>query len=161
MSVLGFEVTNCEEFCDSPVTGSSLPLRCTKQSVIIKFLFFLFYNGVLWALGHVGHSFSRDDIFFFDIGDLKRNKKMKVRNTLLELYSPNQVFQGNSDQTSVVTEMFHSRVLAKFIKISPTDWHNHISMRFELLGCPGMLLYNEYYSVIGPFTNIGIKKGGA
>ena len=52
-----------------------------------------------------------------------------------------QVFKGNTNQNTIVAGWFPSRVLATFIRIRPTEWHNGICMRFELLGvgCPGMI----------------------
>ena len=50
-----------------------------------------------------------------------------------------QVFVGNTDTDTVVTAMFPRRVRATFIRIKPTKWHEHRSIRFELLGCEGML----------------------
>ncbi|XP_033109082.1 SCO-spondin-like [Anneissia japonica] len=46
------------------------------------------------------------------------------------------VFTGNSDQNTAVTNMFHTGVFARYIRIHPTDWNEHISLRFEVLGCP-------------------------
>ncbi|XP_072045785.1 uncharacterized protein [Amphiura filiformis] len=44
-------------------------------------------------------------------------------------------FDGNTDQETVVTNFFKTPVTARYIRIRPTEWNNHISMRFELLGC--------------------------
>ena len=33
--------------------------------------------------------------------------------------------------------MFSSPVRARFVRLLPTEWNNHISMRFEVLGCDG------------------------
>ena len=41
---------------------------------------------------------------------------------------------------TVVTGMFPSRVLATFIRIRPLGCFGNCCMRFELIGCPGMLL---------------------
>ncbi|XP_048775202.2 uncharacterized protein LOC125679781 [Ostrea edulis] len=45
-------------------------------------------------------------------------------------------FNGNSDQESEVTHMFGCSIIAKYLRIRPVDWKNHITMRFEVLGCP-------------------------
>ncbi|XP_072035554.1 uncharacterized protein [Amphiura filiformis] len=45
------------------------------------------------------------------------------------------IFDGNTDRTTVVTNLFLVPVIASFIRIIPTEWNGHISMRFELLGC--------------------------
>ncbi|XP_072039794.1 uncharacterized protein [Amphiura filiformis] len=45
------------------------------------------------------------------------------------------IFDGNTDQTTVVTNLFPTLVEARFIRIQPTAWNVHISLRFEVLGC--------------------------
>ncbi|XP_072028746.1 uncharacterized protein [Amphiura filiformis] len=47
----------------------------------------------------------------------------------------NQTFVGNTDQNTVVTNLFSTPVEARFIRILPTAWHEHISFRFEVVGC--------------------------
>ncbi|XP_033111516.1 lactadherin-like [Anneissia japonica] len=57
-------------------------------------------------------------------------------------------FDGNSDQDTTVTNIFYTHVYAQFIRIHPISWHNHISLRFEVLGCqvwPGNRLHSTYY----------------
>ncbi|XP_033109290.1 lactadherin-like [Anneissia japonica] len=44
-------------------------------------------------------------------------------------------FVGNSDEDTTVTNIFPDPVYAKFVRIHPTNWHNWISLRFEVLGC--------------------------
>ncbi|XP_072029250.1 uncharacterized protein [Amphiura filiformis] len=46
-------------------------------------------------------------------------------------------FIGNYDRDTPVTNMFDSPILARFVRIRPTEWNSHISMRLELLGCQG------------------------
>ncbi|XP_072041633.1 EGF-like repeat and discoidin I-like domain-containing protein 3 [Amphiura filiformis] len=45
------------------------------------------------------------------------------------------VFDGNTDQNTVVTKLFPTPVKTSYIRIIPTAWNGHISLRFELLGC--------------------------
>ncbi|XP_072017483.1 uncharacterized protein, partial [Amphiura filiformis] len=45
------------------------------------------------------------------------------------------VFDGNSDRDTAVTKLFPSAVQATMIKIRPIEWHNYVSMRFDLIGC--------------------------
>ncbi|XP_072017259.1 lactadherin-like [Amphiura filiformis] len=45
------------------------------------------------------------------------------------------VFDGNTDPNTVITRLFPSRVRATVIRIQPSDWHNRICMRLDLLGC--------------------------
>ncbi|XP_072020462.1 uncharacterized protein [Amphiura filiformis] len=55
--------------------------------------------------------------------------------TFVQQANGESIFDGNTDQTTVVTNLFHTPVTASYIRILPTEWNNHISMRFELLGC--------------------------
>ncbi|XP_072033081.1 lactadherin-like [Amphiura filiformis] len=48
------------------------------------------------------------------------------------------IFVGNTDQHTVVTNLFPAEVTAAYIRIVPTAWSTHISMRFEVLGCEGI-----------------------
>ena len=49
-----------------------------------------------------------------------------------------QVFLGNTDKNSVVTQILPSPIFAQYIRINPRSWVGHISMRAEFLGChPG------------------------
>lgn len=49
--------------------------------------------------------------------------------------SSDKVFVGNSDRDTVVKNPVISPVKARYIRLIPTEWHNHISMRIELYGC--------------------------
>ncbi|XP_028411626.1 contactin-associated protein-like 5 [Dendronephthya gigantea] len=44
-------------------------------------------------------------------------------------------FQGNSDRDSVVHHVLFPCISARFIRIHPTAWNGHISMRVEFYGC--------------------------
>ena len=46
-----------------------------------------------------------------------------------------QIFDGNTDGTTVVKRMFHRPVTANFVRINPYEWGTYIGLRFELLGC--------------------------
>ncbi|XP_052809767.1 uncharacterized protein LOC128238182 isoform X2 [Mya arenaria] len=46
-----------------------------------------------------------------------------------------QVFQGNTDTDSIVTNYLENKFLALCVRINPIDWYRHVSMRFDLLGC--------------------------
>lgn len=46
-----------------------------------------------------------------------------------------RVFPGNTDRHTPVTARFRSPIPARLVKIFPLGWHNHLSMRVELLGC--------------------------
>ncbi|XP_072047814.1 cartilage intermediate layer protein 1-like [Amphiura filiformis] len=45
------------------------------------------------------------------------------------------IFDGNTNPNEVVTNLFHTPVITSYIRIVPTEWVEHISLRFELLGC--------------------------
>ncbi|XP_021367145.1 inactive carboxypeptidase-like protein X2 [Mizuhopecten yessoensis] len=45
-------------------------------------------------------------------------------------------FKGNSDADTPEAKMFQCPVVAMCVRINPLEWNNHISLRFDLLGCP-------------------------
>ncbi|XP_033102674.1 lactadherin-like, partial [Anneissia japonica] len=47
------------------------------------------------------------------------------------------VFTANTDRDTEITNMFSTPVNAQFIRIHPLTWEDHISLRFEVLGCLG------------------------
>ena len=49
------------------------------------------------------------------------------------------MFDGNQDRDTVVYNRLSPPVTTLFIRVSPREWHNHISMRIEIYGCPGTL----------------------
>ena len=46
-----------------------------------------------------------------------------------------QVFQGNTDGRTVVTQALPSAIVARFLRIHPKSWHGFIAMRLEFFGC--------------------------
>ncbi|XP_028411992.1 lactadherin-like [Dendronephthya gigantea] len=44
-------------------------------------------------------------------------------------------FQGNSDQNTIVHRKVIPPISARFVRLHPTTWQNHISMRVEFYGC--------------------------
>ena len=48
-----------------------------------------------------------------------------------------KVFTGNSDQDTVVKHALIPPIEARYIRLIPTTWNHHISMRMELYGCFG------------------------
>ena len=77
-------------------------------------------------------------------------KKIMLRAT--EIYrilhlpiSNHQVFVGNSDRDTVEKNPVISPVKARYIRLIPTEWHNHISMRIELYGCLGRLAFRIHF----------------
>ena len=47
-----------------------------------------------------------------------------------------KVFEANDDRDTVVTNYLEPPIKgARFLRIEPQEWHQHISLRFEILGC--------------------------
>ncbi|XP_058960027.2 uncharacterized protein [Pocillopora verrucosa] len=44
-------------------------------------------------------------------------------------------FQGNSDSETIVYHELNPPIEARYVRLRPTAWHNHISLRMELYGC--------------------------
>ena len=57
-----------------------------------------------------------------------------------------QIFEGNEDSDTVVFNKLSQPITARYIRLLPIEWHEHISMRIEIYGCPGM--YICFYLVI-------------
>lgn len=53
------------------------------------------------------------------------------------LFNHFQVFSGNTDASTIVTNMFLFPFEAKQIKLIPIEWNLGISLRWEVLGCLG------------------------
>lgn len=49
--------------------------------------------------------------------------------------SPLQIFKANRDHQSTVTNTLESPLFARYVRIHPRQWHNHIALRIEFLGC--------------------------
>ena len=62
---------------------------------------------------------------------------------------------GNSDKNTEKENIFISPVRAAFVRLLPTAWHNHISLRFEVLGCNGnYYTYHYEFAQTGTYANI-------
>ncbi|XP_034948023.1 neurexin-4 isoform X2 [Chelonus insularis] len=46
-----------------------------------------------------------------------------------------EMFKGNTNGESIKLNRFEVPIIAQWIRINPTRWHNRISMRVELYGC--------------------------
>ena len=55
------------------------------------------------------------------------------------LLSQHQVFYGNQDSDTVVKNVLIPPITARYIRLMPVEWHNHISMRVEIYGCSGIV----------------------
>ncbi|KAL9964359.1 hypothetical protein ACROYT_G027990 [Oculina patagonica] len=56
-----------------------------------------------------------------------------------------KVFNGNTDQNSVVTHTLLQPITARFVRIMPQTWNVHISMRAEFYGC----VPSDRYQIVG------------
>ncbi|XP_061301884.1 coagulation factor VIII isoform X3 [Pezoporus flaviventris] len=46
-----------------------------------------------------------------------------------------KIFKANQDHTSTVTSTLEPPLFARYVRIHPRQWHNHIALRIEFLGC--------------------------
>ncbi|NXH15516.1 FA8 factor, partial [Bucco capensis] len=46
-----------------------------------------------------------------------------------------KIFKANQDHTSTVMNTLEPPLFARFVRIYPQKWHNHIALRIEFLGC--------------------------
>ncbi|EGC31757.1 hypothetical protein DICPUDRAFT_57504 [Dictyostelium purpureum] len=53
-------------------------------------------------------------------------------------YNNGQVFNGNTDRSTVVTHVFPQPIRARSISIHPVTWNSHISLRWELYTKPAV-----------------------
>lgn len=45
------------------------------------------------------------------------------------------MFAGNTDKGSIVSHVLSPAINARYIRVQPKTWNQHISMRIELVGC--------------------------
>ncbi|XP_048250928.1 mucin-2-like isoform X4 [Haliotis rufescens] len=55
--------------------------------------------------------------------------------TVTDSAGADKVFDGNTDSTSPVTNSLDCPIIAKYVRVSPVDWHKHIAMRLGFNGC--------------------------
>ena len=48
-----------------------------------------------------------------------------------------QLFEGNWDQTTTRKVFFYTPFSARYVRLYPQDAQGHISLRWEVYGCPG------------------------
>ncbi|XP_010158871.1 PREDICTED: coagulation factor VIII-like [Eurypyga helias] len=46
-----------------------------------------------------------------------------------------KIFKANQDHTSTVLNTLEPPLFARYVRIHPCQWHNHIALRIEFLGC--------------------------
>jgi hypothetical protein len=50
-------------------------------------------------------------------------------------YNKGNILTGNTDRSTVVEHVLRPAITARYIRVVPKTWNNHISMRMELYGC--------------------------
>lgn len=55
------------------------------------------------------------------------------------------MFDGNTDQDTVVYHDLNPPITARYIRFLPVDWYLAISMRVELYGCTGTAVILLYF----------------
>lgn len=66
-------------------------------------------------------------------------------------------FEGNKDMIKIVTIYFDQAFECRFIRIHPTKWHKHISLRFDVLA-EGPLTYRKTYYKQTPISSSEINE---
>ena len=46
-----------------------------------------------------------------------------------------RVFTGNSDRNTVIEQELETAVAARYVRVYPQTWHEHMAMRWEVYGC--------------------------
>ncbi|XP_022795118.1 uncharacterized protein LOC111333762 [Stylophora pistillata] len=64
-----------------------------------------------------------------------KNWRKTMKLVLSLLSPPSSVFKGNKDRESIVYHKLNPPIKARYIKLRPTAWYGHISLRMELYGC--------------------------
>nr|CAH8853632.1 unnamed protein product [Trichobilharzia regenti] len=54
---------------------------------------------------------------------------------ITDQYANQKIFEGNSDSYTVKHNYFDEPIRARYVKIHTYTWHNHPSLRVELIGC--------------------------
>lgn len=49
---------------------------------------------------------------------------------------------GNTDRNTKIGHILKPAITARFIRIRPTSWYGHISMRFDIVGCSEGNIFN-------------------
>ncbi len=54
-----------------------------------------------------------------------------------DIYGNKKIFKGNSDPYSLRHSYLEHPIQARFLRLHIAGWHNHPSMRLEIIGCQG------------------------
>lgn len=59
-----------------------------------------------------------------------------------------QVFEGNSDQDTVVLNSLKNPLITQFLRVQPKTWNEGIAMRTEFYGCnAGMSKIKRHFEI--------------
>ncbi|KAI8510753.1 hypothetical protein Bbelb_116690 [Branchiostoma belcheri] len=76
-----------------------------------------------------------------------------------------EVFPGNTDRNTPVTNLLDSPTDARYVRFLPQSWHGWMSMRVEVLGCSGIWLRRDSSWVVDstgtPFVDNGVTYDAA
>ncbi|XP_052769413.1 lactadherin-like [Mya arenaria] len=76
------------------------------------------------------------------------SKDCRTFETVKDENGGDNVFAGNRDTSNMVTNRFSTPLEAKCIRINPLSWYIHISMRFDLFGCPDKCVRQHLLSTV-------------
>uniref|UniRef100_A0A8W8HL61 F5/8 type C domain-containing protein n=1 Tax=Magallana gigas TaxID=29159 RepID=A0A8W8HL61_MAGGI len=77
-------------------------------------------------------------------------KKYKVRysntsvNWMTVFNGTNDEFEANSDRTTPVTNTLPSPIVARYLRLYPTEYYSYRSLRFDVIGCEGNANLKSY-----------------
>lgn len=46
-----------------------------------------------------------------------------------------QVFEGNTDSQGEVSNAFIPPIVARYVRVTPQSWHQHVALKVALVGC--------------------------
>lgn len=58
------------------------------------------------------------------------------------------MFKGNENADTMSYNSFEVPIIAQWVRINPTRWHDRISMRVELYGCDYGMLNNTHNNLL-------------
>ena len=68
---------------------------------------------------------------------------------MISVFFIKQIFDGNSDQNTEVTNFFPDEVLSRYIRVYVASSHDTPTLRFDLLGCYDETAGNYNATMIG------------
>jgi hypothetical protein len=65
--------------------------------------------------------------------------------TIMEWLIAIQIFGGNMDKNTERRHYLNTPFVARYIRVHPKTWHNHIALRAAILGCPSRLCPPNFF----------------